>query len=720
MSPQVTTKPFQSRAQWAWAFATGQPWARRWAHETPGGERRRFRNLPRRVRRKFLQECRRFKATGYSARAGQVIRGNLARGGDGKFTSAGNASSAPPKGEEQRPAKPQRRRAPLTRRRGETDAQLAAREQERAQLADENRAAREQERTDQRKANIDKSFAASGLEEDEFYPLVDFADGGEPPEDAADSLIAKGLVERGRDGKLRMTPTGRRLVNAAERGDTRGVADAVSQGSDRVAGQQERATARQQRQQEQQAKRQAREAERARKRAELEKRRQERAKRGKKPRREAKPERQDTAPKPAPARRPTRRPLRPQRRPGGPRPLPTTPKPTLPTVEQAAALGLPVFGTNRGKEALAVFKDARGAERWLSITTSAYQDRDGEWISRKAIAQAVQRGDETGQRGVLRFWHTPGLDFGDCDYQAAAQDGRFLIESGTFYSPAHAAVVKAAAAKGYQMSPGFVHPATEPKAGVFETIHIFERSFVPPGRASNPYTRLAAKGVDMPVEMDAAKRKELEQLAADQPDLLQSLLARVEQTDKAAQANAVYKDAPEWAQALISQVTDLAEKVKAFEAKAPMAPAEMEETGATEMADGMAEEEAAGEAEMEYDEGPLFGPEDAAVIAQAVVEALAPLLGEMKAAMNFEKKMQDAMAEIKAGWGGQLAQKDSALAELDTRVKALEGEQPRALQQLRASQNDAQLVPSDVSTKGVQPGVEQVDAGFFSFLTGAA
>jgi hypothetical protein len=32
--------PFQSQAQWNWAFATNQPWARDWAKHTPGGKRR--------------------------------------------------------------------------------------------------------------------------------------------------------------------------------------------------------------------------------------------------------------------------------------------------------------------------------------------------------------------------------------------------------------------------------------------------------------------------------------------------------------------------------------------------------------------------------------------------------------------------------------------------------------------------------------------------------
>ncbi len=43
--------PFQSQAQWRWAFATGQPWAREWARMTPGG-RRRYLKLQKRVAKK--------------------------------------------------------------------------------------------------------------------------------------------------------------------------------------------------------------------------------------------------------------------------------------------------------------------------------------------------------------------------------------------------------------------------------------------------------------------------------------------------------------------------------------------------------------------------------------------------------------------------------------------------------------------------------------------
>lgn len=39
-------KGFKSKKQWAWAFATKQPWAHKKAHETAGGPKIRYRRLP--------------------------------------------------------------------------------------------------------------------------------------------------------------------------------------------------------------------------------------------------------------------------------------------------------------------------------------------------------------------------------------------------------------------------------------------------------------------------------------------------------------------------------------------------------------------------------------------------------------------------------------------------------------------------------------------------
>lgn len=325
--------------------------------------------------------------------------------------------------------------------------------------------------------------------------------------------------------------------------------------------------------------------------------------------------------------------------------------------------------TKKTASTFTVFKDASGADRWVSVTTTAYQDKDAEWISRKAIGRAVADGDAGQPRGPLRFWHVPGLDFGDCDYQATAQDGRFLIESGTCRSPRHAAVVKAAAAKGYQMSPGFFHPRTEPRAGVFDHIVIFERSFVPPGRASNPFTRLMTKDTRM---LTDEKKKEFATLAGDAEGraFLDGLLAEVATTDKAAQQAATFKDAPPWAQALAARLDALEATVKA-----PMPPEEMAEAGETELAD--AEAELMDDGMDAADDGPILGPADVQLIAEAVVAALGPQL-------DLEKKMVGYLGEMKTLLAPQAAKDDERAA----RMKALEDAQTQIAAQLAELRGD--------------------------------
>lgn len=326
-----------------------------------------------------------------------------------------------------------------------------------------------------------------------------------------------------------------------------------------------------------------------------------------------------------------------------------------------------------------VFKDASGRDRWASITTTAYQDKDQEWISRKAIRSVVEAGDAGAPRGPLRYWHVPGLDLGDCDYQASAFDDRVLIESGTFRSKAAAKIGQEAARRAYQMSPGFVHTRREPRGGVFDHIALFERSFVPPGRASNPYTRLLTKEIRMLTE---EKKKEFEALAGDTEGraLLQALLAQAETTTKELdQAGAIYKDAPPWAQ-------DLARRMEVLEAtvKAPMPAEEMMEAGDTEVMDGAAELETMddGASDLLDDEG----------FADLIVTKLVAALGPM---LELEKKMTGYLGEMKAMLQPQVAKDDersreiAALkaameqgakdgAELAARLKTLEGDQPRA------------------------------------------
>lgn len=169
-----------------------------------------------------------------------------------------------------------------------------------------------------------------------------------------------------------------------------------------------------------------------------------------------------------------------------------------------------------------VFKEASGRLRWLAISSNGYQDRDGEILSAKALADDVARRDVDGLHGPLRWWHIgepnpldfkapwgQGLDLGQCDW-ADVHDG-FLVESGTFYDDEVGAALAAKAAD-LELSLGFFHPTTAPDGrGVFKQIRSFERSLAPKGRVSNLLTGFYVPTYKEP-RMNQAKMKALADL----------------------------------------------------------------------------------------------------------------------------------------------------------------------------------------------------------------
>lgn len=304
-----------------------------------------------------------------------------------------------------------------------------------------------------------------------------------------------------------------------------------------------------------------------------------------------------------------------------------------------------------------VFKDATGAYRWVAQSSTAYQDRDKEIVSTKALDADCVRADKDGDYGPLRWWHTPGLDLGDCDFNA--MDGRVLIESGTFRSAAIAHKVARAAA-GLEISLGFLHLPTEPDAnGVFHHIKRFERSLVPRGKASNRFTAFHVKELPM---LDTTKVAALKQLGFSDSDIT-ALQAQASATEKAADAEGVaYKAEEPLPDLVINGITYKAFPPKQDEEEEAVA-AVIEEDAAMPMEEAV--EEVAEAAAPAIDLNAIRQ-----VIAEVVNEGLANAVAQIMGGLDLEKKVAGHVQGLLAPYQKT---KDAELAELKEQVTATQG-----------------------------------------------
>lgn len=380
--------------------------------------------------------------------------------------------------------------------------------------------------------------------------------------------------------------------------------------------------------------------------------------------------------------------------------------------------------------AFAVYKDARtGKGRWLTVSSTAFQDRDGEIVSVEALNADCDRADADGQYGPLRWWHLPGVDIGDCDFNMVV--GKSLIESGTFRDERIGAILAQKAAD-HQISIGFLHPRNQPDAdGVFTRIRRFERSLTPAGRASNPFTRLVVKDTDMTTPDD--KIAAFKALFGDDPTLVGAFMSATAATEKSAEAAGVtFKE---------SAVLQTGEREYSFTVTARNPEdadrrlKEMALVGTTVKAEGdappadesMPEEAAVAEDEAES----LFS----AAELQGLATALAPLLvaamsgvatkasGEIAAvkdevaAVKAQAVDLDATvaAVVKSAATLQAKQAELAAAEatLNARLKELESDQPQGYR--RPSQapdnilTDEQIAQKQYTTPGKTALDTQVD-----------
>lgn len=144
-------------------------------------------------------------------------------------------------------------------------------------------------------------------------------------------------------------------------------------------------------------------------------------------------------------------------------------------------------------------KDADGKVRWTMFTGSAFEDKDQEIISEKALQDDCDQMELTGDYGELLWWHSDGemhitdkearpyLPLGKCDISFV--DNKINIESGTYYDDKVGAVLNEHS-KEFGASKSFWHKEEEPVDGVYTYIRTKERSLLPRTKEANLLTRL--------------------------------------------------------------------------------------------------------------------------------------------------------------------------------------------------------------------------------------
>ena len=201
------------------------------------------------------------------------------------------------------------------------------------------------------------------------------------------------------------------------------------------------------------------------------------------------------------------------------------------------------YPTTTKEASLSIVKGADGDWRWVLFSSSIYEDRDGEVVSKAMHQKDVAELNRTKEFGPLRWWHvgtptdddpepeSPPLDIGTCDFSAMHNGIR--VESGTFEDE-RIGDAFAVHAKELSASLAFSHSHDQPDGtGIFTKGHTIERSALPREHASNV---LADLFTHKEKTMDSTKVKELEGLlGTDGPSIIKELLADADHRESIAQ-----------------------------------------------------------------------------------------------------------------------------------------------------------------------------------------
>lgn len=373
-----------------------------------------------------------------------------------------------------------------------------------------------------------------------------------------------------------------------------------------------------------------------------------------------------------------------------------------------------------------IFKDKKdGKYRWVTFSSNAFRDADGEIVSIKALEDDCARADEDGMYGPLRWWHLPGLELGWCDFNAVI--GRTLVESGTFKDDS---IAKKLTESNFQISIGFRHPLDQPdQNGVFHTIRRFERSIVPTGRVANSLTKfevITKESNNMATIQE--KLSALKTILGDD-GLVAKVLAGASAAEKSAdEAGLDWKELAE----------ETAEKGKKKGKKVIVMPEDEElpeeEVYVEEKDDGNEDEDAESESD-EWEDVPVIGdmPLDnfAEMLAESVDAGLQPLANEIKSVKEWQARTESGIERtaqaLKERSTNEANRYKEAMDAMEVRIKALEdelidarnalkellGSQPNA--SYRASADDATIIDDNHRLKDQSPQSDPLQP-FFDFV----
>jgi hypothetical protein len=142
-------------------------------------------------------------------------------------------------------------------------------------------------------------------------------------------------------------------------------------------------------------------------------------------------------------------------------------------------------------------KTIKGDLWHFTWSTNAFQDRDEEIFSTKALENYVGENAKNGDKGTFDFWHIPGTEFAKKEWQAII--GRFLVEAGPYldneagkrakkFFRQHPNGHPAIAPEGWGASPEFRFLPEDREDAIFDHIWITKTSTLPRYAAANIWT----------------------------------------------------------------------------------------------------------------------------------------------------------------------------------------------------------------------------------------